>query len=140
MLGCWGATDALQSILLRCCLTTSICSSTPHPCPFTALQKEAFISGLCRISRESLLTCRTRGKSLKNKHKHLNLPDGILRKESMLSFQETGMFGPNNRCPRGGSLAGISLKQCTGPGSPTAGTSPHPGMSRGSHQPCCCYF
>lgn len=112
-----------------------------------------------RISREILLNCRTRRKSLKNKHEHLKTPDGILRKENMLSFQETGMFRPNNRCPGGGSLAGISLKQCTAPGaesfptgtlsatrartgSPrathlahTAGTSPHSRMSHSTSDP-----
>lgn len=115
--GCWGAADALQSILLRGFLTTSICSSTPHPLPFQCSAERGFsIRALQnRISRESLLTSRTRRKSLKNKHKYLKPPDRILRKESMLSLQETGVFGPNNRCSRGGSLAGISLKQCTAP-------------------------
>lgn len=171
MSGRMGDSDAPRSVLLRCFLTTFICSSTPHPSPLPfpcSAERTGFSIWALqnRISRESLLTCRTRRKSLKNKHKYLNPPCGILRKENMLSFQESAVFRPNNRCPRGGSLAGISLKQCTAPGvasAPAASSghteraervrvtqdhSPgthswhlsHPGMPHGSHLPFCCYF
>lgn len=80
-----------------------------------------FYLGFTKQIFQSLSACRIRRKSPKNKHEYLKLPDGIERKENKLFFQETGVFGPNNRCPRGGNWAGISLKQSTAPGA----ASPH---------------